>query len=101
MKITSTNAGTTEIINLSGQFDFNDLRNFKTAYEGALNRAEVTTLDIEMSELKYIDSTALGMLMLLRQRAGAVGKKVILKHPTQVVREVLDIANLGNLFTIV
>jgi anti-anti-sigma factor len=101
MKYISTTAGDTEIIRLSGQFDFKDLRNFKEAYEAALNRAEVTTLHIEMLELNYIDSTALGMLMLLRQRAGAVGKKVILKHPTQEVREILDIGNLGNLFTIV
>jgi anti-anti-sigma factor len=101
MKLNSTNAGAKEIINLSGIFDYKDLRNFKDAYETALNRADVTTLDIDMSELKYIDSTALGMLMLLRQRAGAVGKKVVLKHPNQDVREVLDIGNLGQLFTIV
>jgi anti-anti-sigma factor len=101
MRITSINAGATEILNLSGKFDFNDLKIFKAAYEATLNRSEVTALNIDMSELNYIDSTALGMLMLLRQRAGAVGKKVILKHPNQEVREVLDIGNLGSLFAIV
>jgi anti-anti-sigma factor len=101
MKITSTTAGNTAIIALSGQFDFNDLRTFKAAYEVALTQAGIDTLEIELSNLNYIDSTALGMLMLLRQRARAADKIVVLKHPNQVVREVLEIANLGNLFTII
>ena len=47
-----------------------------------------------------MDSSALGMLMLLNERIGEVGKTVTLYKPNQKVRHILDIANMGKLFKI-
>jgi len=50
--------------------------------------------------VEYLDSSALGMLLLVRERAEAVGKPVVLSHPNPTVAQILDIANFRKLFTI-
>jgi len=53
-----------------------------------------------MSKLDYLDSSALGMLMLLNERAKAVSKSIALVCPSDVVKQVLEVANFNRLFTI-
>lgn len=89
----------TKII-ISGRFDFQVHRDFKAAYSDLLDNAAVRQIEIELSKVDYLDSSALGMMMLLRERALAVGKVVVLSKPSQVVAQILDIANFSKLFTI-
>lgn len=100
MQITTAASGNTAVFTLSGRFDFNDHRSFKNSYESLLSQPGVTTLEFNMAGIEYIDSSALGMLMLLRERAQSVGKTVVLSHPNTTVSQILDIANFGKLFTI-
>jgi anti-anti-sigma factor len=54
-----------------------------------------------MEGIEYLDSSALGMMMLLRERSQAVGKTVVLSKPSSTVAQILDIANFSKLFTII
>jgi anti-anti-sigma factor len=47
-----------------------------------------------------MDSSALGMLLLMHERAQEAGKKVELSKANSTVKQILDIANFGKLFTI-
>ena len=67
-------------IALSGRFDFNANRAFKSAYEAPLKSANVKELEIELSEVEGMDSSALGMLLMLREKAAAVNKSVSLAN---------------------
>lgn len=87
-------------ITMHGRFDFQIRRDFKDAYTPFLENAAVKQVEIEMSKLDYLDSSALGMLMLLNERAKAVNKSVVLTNPSGVVEQVLAVANFGRLFTI-
>ncbi|ADL55057.1 STAS domain-containing protein [Gallionella capsiferriformans] len=100
MQINTSTAGDKAIIRLAGRFDFNDHRTFKMNYEPLLLLATVKTLEIDMEGIEYLDSSALGMMMLLRERSQAVGKTVVLSKPSSTVAQVLDIANFSKLFTI-
>jgi anti-anti-sigma factor len=53
-----------------------------------------------MSKLDYLDSSALGMLMLLNERAKLVNKSISLFNPSGIVSQVLEVANFNRLFTI-
>ena len=55
---------------------------------------------IDLAGVDYLDSSALGMLLLLRDRAAAASKAVSLENCRGNVRQVLDIANFGKLFKI-
>ena len=52
-------------INMFGRFDFQVHREFKDAYTPLLDNNAVREIEIEMSKVDYLDSSALGMLMLL------------------------------------
>lgn len=85
---------------MSGRFDFQVHREFKETYSKLLDNPAVREIEIEMSRLEYLDSSALGMLMLLNERAKSAGKSVSLVNPSGVVAQVLDVANFGRIFTI-
>jgi len=70
-----THAGIAKIV-LEGRFDFGSHRDFKTSYETPLGASDVRELEIDMGGVEYLDSSALGMLLILRERAGATNKRV-------------------------
>lgn len=87
-------------ISLSGRFDFSAHRTFKSAYEGQIRSQEVLEIEIDLGDVEYLDSAALGMLLLLRDQASSANKTVILTNCRGVVQQILDIANFKKLFTI-
>lgn len=56
---------------------------------------------VDLGKVAYLDSSALGMLLMLRDKARAHNRPVALANCTGSVKQVLDIANFGKLFAIV
>ncbi len=75
-------------------------RAFKSAYEGQIGSSEISAIEIDLGNVDYLDSAALGMLLLLRDQASGTHKTVILSNCHGVVQQILDIANFKKLFTI-
>lgn len=86
-------------IRLLGRFDFNAHREFRDAIEEALNK-DGREVSIDLSGVDYLDSSALGMLLMLRDKAKSANKTVILTGSQGAVKQVLDIANFNKLFAI-
>lgn len=101
MMITEKTENNVARLSLEGRFDFHSHRDFRTAYDGVLAKPEVREILIDFGRVDYLDSSALGMLLLLREKAEAGGKKVKLTNLTGSVKQVLEIANFGKLFAIV
>ena len=100
MEIRVTSAGSVATLYMKGRFDFSAHRSFKDAYDPLLNEKNITSLDISLADVDYMDSSALGMLLLLHERAQAGGKEVVLSRANPTVTQILDIANFRKLFTI-
>lgn len=88
-------------IKLVGRFDFNSHREFRAAYEPLLDKAEVRTLVVDLAGVDYLDSSALGMLLMVRDKAGSANKAILLANAQAGVKQVLDIANFSKLFKMV
>jgi anti-anti-sigma factor len=88
-------------ISLRGRFDFNAHRSFRVSYDSLLQDAAINEIVVDLSGVEYMDSSALGMLLMLRDRSKAVNKSTKLKNPTSTVAQILDIANFQKLFEIV
>ena len=101
MQATVNKDGSTAVIKLSGRFDFNTHREFRGAYEPLVTDASVRGVTVDFAGVDYLDSSALGMLLMLRDKLTGVGKEVLLKSVGGNVKQVLDIANFGKLFKIV
>ncbi len=85
---------------LSGRFDFNSHREFRSGCDEAMNSPKINEIEIDLGGVDYLDSSALGMLLLLRERAVASNKKLALANCRGTVKQVLDVANFSQLFTI-
>ena len=88
------------IVSLSGRFDFNRHREFRGACDPLLENQDVDVLQVDLGQVDYMDSSALGMLLMLRDKALAGKKTVELVNVRGAVRQVLEIANFGKLFPI-
>lgn len=89
------------IISISGRFVFDLHREFRDAYEAANKRPETKVIQLNMSEVDYLDSSALGMMLLMRERSEMAGKKVAIKGVSAFVNAILmKTANFEKLFEI-
>jgi anti-anti-sigma factor len=87
-------------ITMTGRFDFEVHREFKDSYTGLIGNAVVREIEVEMNKVDYLDSSALGMLILMNDRAKNANKSVTLLNPSNVVAQVLEVANFGKIFNI-
>lgn len=79
----------------SGRFDASQV---DTAEEAFKSLEESTTLDF--SELDYISSAGLGVLVATQQRLSEVGHNLTLSNMNAHIREVFQISSLDQLFII-
>lgn len=100
MQATVTKEGSKAVISLNGRFDFNTHRDFRAAYEPLVADASIRDVAVDFSGVDYLDSSALGMLLMLRDKISGAGKEVSLSNVRGNVKQVLDIANFGKLFKI-
>ncbi len=97
MDFTVINGKDMVAIHLEGRFDFAARRAFAVARDKALADA-ARRIQVNFSNVDYIDSAALGMLLILRERAQSVGKSVHLADCSPPVRQLVEIVRLDGLF---
>lgn len=98
MAITSNTNGNTITISISDRFDFSSHKEFRAAYSNSSGDNSHYVVDLSATE--YIDSSALGMLLLLREHAGSEKSKIILRGASNEVRDILEVSNFDKLFTL-
>lgn len=90
--------GSGRMIHVEGNFDFSVYRNFRDAYRDLPAGVPV---DVDLSRATYIDSAALGMLLMLREHVGSNGEGYrITLHvsPAPEIHRIVELAGLGELF---
>lgn len=91
--------GDTRTLRIDGRFDFNMHRSFRELYECA--PPEIAHYVIDLSKTDYMDSSALGMLLLLREHVQGERGRVRIVNGNHEIRKILEIANFDKLFEIV
>jgi len=85
-------------ISVSGRFDFSLHQHFSDAYINNSDKNVEFTLNL--SEASYMDSSALGMILLLKDHAESHSGKVIISKPSESVNKILEIAQFHRLLSI-
>ena len=83
-------------IAVTGKFDFDLYDDFRASYAGTAGVGVAYQVDLAGTD--YLDSSALGMLLLLREHAGGVASDIEIIQASAEVRRILDVANFGKLF---
>lgn len=87
-------------ITIKGKFVTEAAFEFSRAYRKLLPCLAGGTIAIHMQEVEHIDTTALGILLVLHKDAAYRRTRVSLIDCRKEVSDVLEMANLGKLLTI-
>src|SRR5258708_6346168 len=100
MSITSmlSNDGQELLIQINGRFDFSTLQMFRNAYEGT--QGEPLTYKVDLKGSDYIDSSALGMLLALRDHAGGDDARIKIVNCSNDIKKIMFVTKLNELFDI-
>lgn len=85
-------------IKVQGRFDFSSLQQFRNAYEKVSPKPKSYIIDLKESD--YLDSSALGMLLALRDYAGGDEANIRIKDANADIKKILVITKLDELFKI-
>ncbi len=85
-------------IAVQGRFDFSALQNFRSSYEKVQPKPNKYIIDLRDSE--YLDSSALGMLLALRDYAGGDRADISVINCNSDIKKILIITKLDGLFKI-
>ena len=83
-------------ISIKGRFDFAKHKEFRQSYEDRNLNAVV----VDLKDATYLDSSALGMLLLLRDHAGGDHSDIRVVNSSIDVKKILAISNFDKLFDI-
>jgi anti-sigma B factor antagonist len=86
-------------VELSGDVDIAIKEELRARLDAAAEQSD--SVDIDLSKVDYADSTALGLIIALRNRLRERGGEVRLVAPSERVRKLLNYAGLDQAFTIV
>ena len=95
---TVSESGDTVTISVAGKFDFQLYDEFRASYADTAGTGVAYVVDLAATD--YLDSSALGMLLLLREHAGGESSNIEITQASPEVRKILDVANFGKLFKI-
>lgn len=103
MSITSTSKNNELVIHLDEQFNFQCQGEFRHEYENNAS-ANIQKITVDFRKTQYIDSSSLGMMLVLREYAdencNLRGAPIEFIHCGSVVMEILGVTNFGKLFAI-
>jgi len=85
-------------ISITGRFDITVYKDFGQSYKDKLD--SVSKCIIDMADVEYMDSSALGMLLMLRERAGVDDAVIDIVNCTDGIKKILMTANFNKLFHI-
>ena len=84
------------VIRLSGELDMVSAERVRSVVEGALT-AEDDRLAFDVSELQFMDSSGIALLV----SAARTARQVELRHPTHIVRRLIELTGLTELLLMV
>lgn len=85
-------------IRIKGRFDFSLHNEFRKAYKDLAIKGGEFVIDLSATE--YLDSSALGMMLLLKEHADETSCKVKIRNANDEILEILQIASFDKLFSL-
>ena len=98
LSVTESNSGKTITVKLPGEFDFRLHKEFREAHSGVQPDTEFV---LDFSQTEHMDSSALGMLLLLREELGNDHANIKIINCRANIKSLLEMASFNLLFKVV
>lgn len=99
MNINTAFHGTKAVIKVEGKFTASCRQEFNAAIRSVLGAQGAKEIEVDIGEVDYIDSSACGMLALLRSKAVEHGREVVISGAKGAVKQTLMFMGFNQLFT--
>lgn len=86
-------------ITIKGRFDFNILQEFREAYSD--KQGSDSRFVIDLAQTEYIDSSALGMLLNMKNHLGAEDRQIEINNCQPNLMKIFSIAHFDKKFKFV
>jgi HptB-dependent secretion and biofilm anti anti-sigma factor len=93
------NAGSADIM-FKGKFTFADNVRFRQLVD-LMKDGAIKNMSIDLSGVEFIDSAALGMLLIARDESQKHNVQLVLKQPVGQLKKMFAVSKFDSLFTIV
>lgn len=92
--IESKLVGATLYVGLSGELDEGSAALVRSELDEAISIGEIRKVIIEMSELKFMDSTGIGVLLGRYKKLSAVGVPIFIANPSKTIDKILTLSGV-------
>ncbi|MDI3517400.1 MAG: anti-sigma factor antagonist [Thermotogota bacterium] len=89
-----------DIVKVNGDIDAYSTGELKKFMTDLISRTEKSTLVIDMSNVPYVDSAGLGMLVSILRESKSAGKSLVLASMKPNVKRIFELTRLDKVFTI-
>lgn len=90
--------GDQAIVVLPNRFDYGYHKEFQQKCTDYIGDELIKNIIFDFSRVEYLDSAALGMMMMWQRRAAASHKKMYIKGAKGATAQILAMANMQRLF---
>ena len=100
MECTTNTNGNVFNVKMSGKFTFSDHNSFKEIFSFFYDNS-LSQIELDLAQVEFIDSAALGLLLIVRDEAKKKSKSVVIKAPQGQVKKMFEISRFYELFDVV
>ncbi len=93
MTITEEIDNRTATLKLEGSFTYTQRKLFQETLKN-LGPKDVEHVVVDLAQVAFLDSAALGLLMITHRQLVADNRRLSLAHPQTTVRQIIELANL-------
>lgn len=87
-------------ISLAGKFDYSVQDDFRRVISEALDNNAIKDLQVDLTEVTFMDSSAFRLLLQLHMNASLLGKSVTIVNCRDTIREIFAIGGFDKVLTI-
>ena len=87
-----------ETLRLPSRFDYSYHRQFGEMYAPMVESAICKEIILDFTQVEYLDSSALGMMVLLQKKFSTNNRKIRIKGARGATEEILKMANMQKIF---
>lgn len=90
----------TNMVSVRGEIDIYSIEKFRDTIEEKI-KTQASEIILDCSELSYMDSTGMGVLIELRNKTKELGQKIIMMNPRPNIRKLLALTGVDKIIEIV
>lgn len=87
-----------ETLRLPSRFDYSFHRQFSELYSPLVENLSCKEIILDFTQVEYLDSSALGMMVLLQKKFSTNNRKIRIKGARGATEEILKMANMQKIF---